>query len=156
VGLTRVPIPQGKQLKAQGIRAKGWWNTGELKTSMTPTKHKLECWTPAPLHPYTQSTLIDTFQQALQSPSKTDNKDEYILDLIGPERDYWNGMEAGSLKTYRFPDTCTVGDGSNHEDTKTMGAGFCTLKELHWSRRDLRSREKILRHNRRNPGEPIV
>jgi hypothetical protein len=55
--LTKIPIASGKKLRAQGIRDKGWWNTGELKTSMTPTKHKLECWTPDPLHPHTQSTL---------------------------------------------------------------------------------------------------
>jgi hypothetical protein len=73
-------------------------------------------------------------QQALQSPSNTDNKDECILDLIGPEKDYWNGTESGRLKEYNFPDTCAAGDGSNHEKTKTMGAGFCTLKELHWVR----------------------
>ena len=30
-----------------------------------------------------------------------------------------------------------------------MGAGFCTLKELHWGRRDLRDRESVLRHNAR-------
>ena len=30
-----------------------------------------------------------------------------------------------------------------------MGAGFCTLKELHWGRRDLRDRKSILRHNAR-------
>ena len=30
-----------------------------------------------------------------------------------------------------------------------MGAGFCTLKELHWVRRDLRDRERILRHTGR-------
>ena len=51
-GLTKIPISQGKKFKAQGIRTKGWWNTGELKTSMTPTKHNLECWTPAPLRPH--------------------------------------------------------------------------------------------------------
>jgi ribonuclease HI len=88
-------------------------------------------------------------QQALQAPSNADNKDECILDLIGPEKDYWNGTEAGRLKAYNFPGTCGAGDGSNHEKTKTMGAGFCTLKELHWVRRDLRDRESILRHNAR-------
>jgi hypothetical protein len=148
-GLTRIPIMTGKKLRAQGIREKGWWRTGEIKTSMTPTNHKLECWTPTPLPPHTQSTLTNALQQALQSPSNTDNKDECILDLIGPEKDYWNGTEAGRLKTYNFPGTCAAGDGSNHEKTKTMGTGFCTLKELHWGRKDLRDRESILRHNAR-------
>ena len=41
-GFSKISIPQGKKSKAQGIRAKGWWNTGELGTSLTPTKHKLE------------------------------------------------------------------------------------------------------------------
>jgi ribonuclease HI len=148
-GLTKIPIITNKKIRAQGIREKGWWRTGELKTSMTPANHKLECWTPTPLPPHTQSALINALQQALQAPSNTDNKDECILDLIGPEKDYWNGTEAGRLKAYNFPGTCAAGDGSNHEKTKTMGAGFCTLKELHWGRRDLRDRAKILRHNAR-------
>ena len=112
---------------------------------MTPANHKLECWTPTPLPPHTKSTLTNTLQQALQSPSNTDNKDACILDLIGPENDYWNGTEAGRLKAYNFPGTCAAGDGSNHEKTKAMGAGFCTLKELHWGRRDLRDREVVVR-----------
>jgi ribonuclease HI len=148
-GLTKIPIMTDKKIRAQGIRAKGWWRTGELKTSMTPANHKLECWTPTSLPSHTQSALTNALQQALQSPSNTDNKDECILDLIGPERDYWNGTEAGRLKAYNFPGTCAAGDGSNHEKTKAMGAGFCTLKELHWGRRDLRDRESILRHNAR-------
>jgi hypothetical protein len=148
-GLTKIPIITNKKIRAQGIREKGWWRTGELKTSMTPANHKLECWTPTPLPPHTQSALINALQQALQAPSNTDNKDECILDLIGPEKDYWNGTEAGRLKAYNFPGTCAAGDGSNHEKTKTMGAGFCTLKELHWGRSDLRDRVKILRHNAR-------
>jgi hypothetical protein len=148
-GLTKIPIMTGKKFRAQGIREKGWWRTGEIKTSMTPTNHKLECWTPTPLPPHTQSARTNALQQALQSPSNTDNKDECILDLIGPEKDYWNGTEAGRLKVYNCSGTCAAGDGSNHEKTKTMGAGFCTLKELHWGRRDLRDRESILRHNAR-------
>jgi len=36
-------------------------------------------------------------QEDLQVPSKQDNKDECILDLIGPEKDYWNGTETGRL-----------------------------------------------------------
>jgi hypothetical protein len=49
-GLTRIPIMTDKKLRAQGIREKGWWRTGEIKTSMTPTNHKLECWTPGSTH----------------------------------------------------------------------------------------------------------
>jgi hypothetical protein len=127
-GLTKIPITTG---------------------SITPANHNLECWTPTSLIPRTQYTLTNTLQQALQSPSNTDNKDECILDRIGPEKDYWNGTEAGRLKAYNFPGTCAAGDDSNHAKTKTMGAGFCTLKELHWGRRDLRDRESILRHNAR-------
>ncbi len=88
-------------------------------------------------------------QQTLQCPSQKDNKDECTLDLLGSEKDFWYGTEAGRLKDYRFPDTCVAGDGSNHEVTKTMGAGFCTLKGLHWGRRDLCRPEKISRHNSR-------
>jgi len=116
---------------------------------MTPVKHKLECWNPVPFPPVTQATRTDVLHTALHAPSKKDNKDECILDLIGPEKDYWNDTEAGRLKAYRFPDTSAAGDGSNHETTKTMGAGFCTLKELHWGRRDLRSPDEISRHNSR-------
>ncbi len=147
--ITKIPIMTGKKIRAQGIREKGWWRTGELKTIMTPANHKLECWTPTPLIPRIQSTLTNALQQTLQSPSSTDNKDECILDRIGPEKYYWNDTEAGRLKAYNFSGTCAAGDGSNHEKTKTMGAGFCTLKELHWGRRDLRDRESILRHNAR-------
>jgi hypothetical protein len=87
-------------------------------------------------------------------PKQHNNKDECILDLIGPEKDYWNGTEAGRLKIYNFPGTCAGGDWSNHEKTKSMGAGFCTLKELHWDRRDLRDRESILHHNVRYGAGP--
>ncbi len=144
-GLTKIPIITNKKIRAQGIREKGWCRTGELKTNMTPANHKLECWTPTPLPPHTKSVLMNALQQALQAPSISDNKDECVLDLIGPEKDYWNGTEAGRFKTYNFPGTCAAGDGSNHEKTKDMGAGFCTLKELHWGRRDLLDRESILR-----------
>ncbi len=116
---------------------------------MTPTNQKLECWTPTLLPPPAQTTLITTLQQDLQFPGLKDNKDECILDLTVPEKDYWNDKEAGKLKDYRFPDTCTAGDGSNHEPTKTMGAGFCTLKELHWGRRDLHRPDQKARHESR-------
>ena len=97
-------------------------------------KSKTRMLDPHPTPPLVQTTLINTLQQALESPGLKDNKDECILDLTGPEKDYWNDTEAGKLKDYRFPDTYTSGDGSNHEDTKTMGSGFWTLKELHWVR----------------------
>jgi len=38
-GFAKISIPQGKKSKDQGLR---WWSTGELKTSLTPTEHKLE------------------------------------------------------------------------------------------------------------------
>ncbi len=41
-GLTKIPIITDKKIRVQGIREKGWWRTGELKTSMTPANHNLE------------------------------------------------------------------------------------------------------------------
>ena len=116
-----IPLTKGKSLKPRGIR----------------------------VPPLTQTTLTNTLLHALQVPSLKDNKDECILDLIVPEKDYWNGTEAGRLKDYRFPDTCSGGDGSNHEATKTMGDRFCTLKELHWDRRDILSSNQKAQHEGR-------
>ena len=121
------------------------------KNKYDPSEAQVRVLDPHPAPPYhtIRPDLIDMIQQALQAPGKKDNKDEYTLDLIDPEKDYWNDTEVGRLTVYRFPGTCAVGDGSNHEVTKTMGSGFCTLKELHWDRRDLHSPDKIARHNSR-------
>ena len=99
------------------------------RPSRTPTKHRLECWTPPPLPPLKQDTLTDMLQQNLQSPGNKGNRDECTLDLTGPEKDYWQGTEAGMLKV-DDSGICAAGDGSSHDKTKTksMGADFCTLR----------------------------
>ena len=105
---------------------------------------------PVPLPPLTNDK-IHPHRHAPTSPTigKKDNKDECTLDLIGPEKDYWNDTETARIKPYLFPDTCASGDDSNHEATKTMGVFFCTLEELHWDRRDPHVPDKIERHNSR-------
>ena len=53
-----------------------------------------------------------------------DDKDECIVNLEGPERNYWLGSEAGMLGCYWFSGVVFAGDGSDHKGR--MGAGaYC-------------------------------
>jgi ribonuclease HI len=49
-------------------------------------------------------------------------KDECIVKLEGPEKEWWAGTELGLLRAYHFPEHVTASDGSVGPDC--MGAGF--------------------------------
>jgi hypothetical protein len=55
-------------------------------------------------------------------------RDECIVNLTGPERDYWSGIEAGMLKCYWF--SKAVFGRSQHIHCKDLGFVLCISCEL--------------------------
>ena len=54
------------------------------------------------------------------------DKDECIVNLEGPQRNYWLGSEAGMLGCYWFSGVVFAGDGSPADHKGRMGAGaYC-------------------------------
>ena len=47
--------------------------------------------------PLEQAKRLEDLGKALQIPGNSDDKDERILDLTGPEKDYCHSTEAGML-----------------------------------------------------------
>jgi ribonuclease HI len=58
------------------------------------------------------------------------DKDECIVNLEGPQRNYWLGSEAGMLGCYWFSGVVFAGDGSPADHKGRMGAGAYCLGDL--------------------------
>ena len=71
------------------------------------------------------------------APQQNFGKDNYTIDLDGPEKTYWLGTESGLLGAFHFDGARTAGDGSCDIASHSMGAGFCNLESLKWLRREL-------------------
>ena len=69
----------------------------------------------------------DDIKIALMSLQQNYGKDNYIIDLTGPEETYCLGTEYGLLGVFHFDGACTVGDGSCDVASLSMGAGFCNF-----------------------------
>ena len=69
-------------------------------------------------------------KDALLAPEQSYGKDNYTIDLAGPEATYWLGTESGLLGVFHFDGACTAGDGSCEVASLSMGAGFCNLSAL--------------------------
>ena len=63
-------------------------------------------------------------KDALLAPQQSYGKDNYTIDLAGPEATYWLGTESGLLGVFHFDGACTTGDGSCEVASLSMGAGF--------------------------------
>ncbi len=71
-------------------------------------------------------------KKALMTPGENYGKDNYTIDLTGPEETYCLGTESGLLGAFHFDGACTAGDGSCDVKSLSMGAGFCNLTSLGW------------------------
>ncbi len=71
-------------------------------------------------------------KDALLAPQQSYDKDNYTIDLAGPEATYWLGTVSGLLGVFHFHGACTPGDGSCEVASLSMGAGFCSLSSLEW------------------------
>jgi hypothetical protein len=63
----------------------------------------------------------------LLAPQQNYGKDNYTINLTGPEQTYWLGTESGLLGAFLFDGACTTGDGSCDVASHSMGVGFCNL-----------------------------
>ncbi len=83
----------------------------------------MECWVKSPANaPRGAQNDIKT---ALLAPQQSYGKDNYTIDLAGPEATYWLGTESGLLGAFHFDGSCDVA-------SLSMGAGFCNLRSLKW------------------------
>ena len=69
-------------------------------------------------------------KDALLAPEQSYGKDNYTIDLAGPEATYWLGTESGLLGVFHFDGACTAGDGSCEVVSLSMGVDFCNLISL--------------------------
>jgi hypothetical protein len=110
-------------------KIKGWCRTGDIRVKKP--KKIFKCWvkdkTKVPLGE--QDDIITV----LQSPNHKFGKDEYLVDMTGPETHYWQGTESGLLGAFEFQGACTVGDGSCDTGSKSMGTDFCNFILLGWN-----------------------
>ena len=63
-------------------------------------------------------------KDSLLAPQQNYGKDNYTIDLTGPEATYWLGTESGLLGAFHFDGACTAGDGSCEVASLSMGTGF--------------------------------
>ncbi len=75
----------------------------------------------------------DALITALQAPNHNFGKDEYVVDMTGHEKHYWQGTESGLLGAFEFRGVCTAGDGSCDTGSKSMCTGFCNFGHLGWN-----------------------
>ena len=71
-----------------------------------------------------------TIKDSLLTPQQNYGKDNYTIDLAGPEATYWLGTESGLLGMFHFDGAYTSGDGSCEVASLSMGTGFCNLSSL--------------------------
>ena len=71
-------------------------------------------------------------KDALLAPQQSYDKDNYTIDLTGPEATYWLGTESGLLGAFHFDGARTAGDGSCEVTSLSMDTGFCNLSSLEW------------------------
>jgi hypothetical protein len=69
-------------------------------------------------------------KDTLLEPQQSYGKDNYTIDLTGPEATYWLGTESGLLGAFHFDGACTAGDGSCEVSSLSMGTVFCNLSSL--------------------------
>ncbi len=71
----------------------------------------------------------NAIKNALLTPQQKYGKDNYTIDLTGPEATYWLGTESG-LGAFHFDGACTSGDGSCEVASLSMCADFWNLTSL--------------------------
>jgi hypothetical protein len=80
----------------------------------------------------TLSGTQNVIKNTLLTTQQNYGKDNYTIDLTGPESTYWLGTESGLLGVFHFDGTCKAGDGSCDVASLSMGVGFYNLKSLKW------------------------
>jgi hypothetical protein len=93
-------------------------------------KRNRECWVKFSAN--APSGAQNAIKNALLVPPKNYGKDNYTIDLSGPEPTYWLGTESGLLGAFHFDGACTAGNGSCEVASLSMGVDFCNLSSLKW------------------------
>ena len=104
--------------KGRTRKSKGWWRRGDVGAYQNAGN--MTCWAHRELAAVDEETR-NNMEAAWEAE---DDKDECIVNLEGPEQNYWLGSEAGMLGCYWFSGVVFAGDGSDHRGR--MGAGaYC-------------------------------
>jgi ribonuclease HI len=111
-----------------GNTIKGWCRRGDIKT--TKCKKTREYWVKSPANVPREEVKV--IKDTLLTPQQRYVKDNYTIDLAGPEATYWLGTESGLLGAFHFDGACTAGDGSCEVASLSMVVGFCNLSSLEW------------------------
>jgi hypothetical protein len=113
-----------------GHKMKEWWRRGDIKVTKYKKRFKVhpECWVKSSVNvPKEAQKDIKT---TVLVPQKNYGKDNYTINLTGPDKMYWIGTESGLLGVFHFDGAYTSGDGSCDVASHSMGVGFCNLKSL--------------------------